>query len=154
MTFSRLLSSAGIGPVKSFHGRFRFRRLANSPSLVGIGPLNALPGRDRSVTRPVESAVTPYHSPSGADVFQFVLSAQLGPPVPSYSASSAARSAAAVPDAGKASTVTVNDWSTVRPPGSAAVTPIVAAPSPTAVTITRAPTASTLATCGADDDTV
>ena len=50
-------------------------------------------------------------------------------------------------------TVTANDCVAVRPPGSAAVTRIVAAPMPTAASVRRAPDASTVATSGADDDT-
>ena len=46
-------------------------------------PVNALPAKCNSVTRPAASVVTPYHSPGGADVFQFVLFVQLSPPAAS-----------------------------------------------------------------------
>ena len=50
-------------------------------------------------------------------------------------------------------TVTANVCDALRPAGSLAVTRTVAAPTPTAVSVTRAPAASTVATSGADDDT-
>ena len=51
-------------------------------------------------------------------------------------------------------TVTVNDSVALRPPGSAAVTRIVAVPTPTAVSVTRvAPAASIVTTSRADHDT-
>ena len=53
-----------------------------------------------------------------------------------------------------AATVTANNCDTLKPPGSVAVTRIVAVPAPTAVRITRAPIARTVATYGDDDDTV
>ena len=49
------------------------------------------------MARPSVSVVTPYHSPRGANVFQFVLSVHSEPSVASYSASSAARSVAMLP---------------------------------------------------------
>lgn len=52
-----------------------------------------------------------------------------------------------------ASTVTVNDCAALKPPGSVAVTRIVAAPSATAVSLTRTPVTPAVTTCGADDDT-
>ena len=48
-----------------------------------MDPANSLPGSSRLVTRPAVSVPTPNHSPSGARVFQFVLSIQPGPPVAS-----------------------------------------------------------------------
>ena len=48
-----------------------------------MGPANPLPGSCSLVTRPAVSVVTPNHSPSGAAIFQFVLSIQSGPPVAS-----------------------------------------------------------------------
>ena len=51
-------------------------------------------------------------------------------------------------------TVTVNDCVAVRPPGSVAVTRTVAAPSPTAVTVTSAPVTVAVTTWGADEDAV
>ncbi len=52
-------------------------------------------------------------------------------------------------------TVTVNDCMALSPPGSVAVTRIVALPSPTVVSvITRAPVARAATTRGADDDTL
>ncbi len=50
-------------------------------------------------------------------------------------------------------TVTVKNRVALRPPGSAAVTWMVAAPTPTAVSVTRAPAASTVTTSGGDEDT-
>ena len=51
-------------------------------------------------------------------------------------------------------TVTANDCVAVRPPGSVAVTRTVAAPSPTAVTVTNAPVTVAVTTWRADEDTV
>ena len=47
-------------------------------------------------------------------------------------------------------TVTAKVCAALRPPGSVAVTRIVAAPSDTGVTVTRLPDTDTAATCGAD----
>ena len=51
-------------------------------------------------------------------------------------------------------TVTLNGCVALRPPGSVAVTRIVAAPSSTAVNVTTSRAARALATCGADDHAV
>ena len=48
-----------------------------------MGPVNSFPERSSSVTRPAVSVVTPYQSPSGVDVFQFLRFVQLSPPVES-----------------------------------------------------------------------
>ena len=82
--FASLPNAAGIGPLNRFELRFSPRRFTRLPNAAGIGPVNALPGpRSSDVTRPSTSVVTPYHSPSGADVFQLVPFVQLGPPVES-----------------------------------------------------------------------
>ena len=52
------------------------------------------------------------------------------------------------------STVTVNDCTALKPPGSVAVTRIVPAPSRTSATITKAPVTLAVTTCVADDDAV
>ena len=49
-------------------------------------------------------------------------------------------------------TVAVNDWTTLRPPGSAAVTRIVALPMVAAARFTRAPAVLAATTFGATDD--
>ena len=75
----------------------------SSPS--GIVPLNSLSSRNSSATRPAPSVVTPYHSPIGLLVSQFVLTRQFAPPVDSWSATSAALSSATEPGAGVSSGV-------------------------------------------------
>ena len=62
------------------------------PSEDGIVPVNWLLSRLSSITRPLASVVTPYHSTIGALLSQFLLSVQLAPPVVLYNATSAARS--------------------------------------------------------------
>ena len=51
-------------------------------------------------------------------------------------------------------TVTANVWVALSPPGSVAVTRIVAVPSPTAVKVTPALAALTVTTPGADETAV
>ena len=92
--FASRLNAAGIDPVSAFSihcreaeshrpPRFSVLRRAKSPSASGIGPVNPLPGSSSLVTRPSAPVVTPNHAPTGADVFQFVLSVQFGPAVAS-----------------------------------------------------------------------
>ena len=90
----RFPSHAGTGPVKPFRPRESDSSLARSPNAGGSGPMRPLSTRSSPVTRPVASVVTPCQSPSGADVFQLSRSAQSGPPVESWNATSAARSCA------------------------------------------------------------
>ena len=52
------------------------------------------------------------------------------------------------------STVAVNGCVALRPPGSVALTRIVAAPSLAATSITKAPVTLAVTTCGADEDAV
>ena len=92
--FASRPNAGGIDPVSAFSThcceveshrlpRFSICRRAKSPSAAGIGPVNPLPGSTSLVTRPAAAVDTPNHSPSGADVFQLVLSVQPGPPVAS-----------------------------------------------------------------------
>ena len=90
----RFPSHAGTGPVKPFRPRESDSSLARSPNAGGSGPMRPLSTRSSPVTRPVASVVTPCQSPSGADIFQLSRSAQSGPPVESWNATSAARSCA------------------------------------------------------------
>ena len=120
----RLPSAGGIGPLNAFPLSSSALRLARLPSAGGIGPLNAFSLSPSHRTRPAVLVATPYHSLSGASVFQLVLSVQLGPPVASYKASSAARSAATpscatASAAGIAQTTTLADSANVNRTGFA-----------------------------------
>ena len=92
------------------------------------------PPRSRRTTRPNASVSTPRHAPSGPSPSQFTSSAQFGPSVAAWSATSAARS--------PLSTATV----TVAVPATApTVAAIVVVPLPAAATSPDAPTVATAA---------
>ena len=74
---------AGTGPVSSFPQRYSSSRLASPCNAAGMGPARPFSLRSSWVTRPAASVVTPNHSPSGTDVFQFVRFVQPAPPVAS-----------------------------------------------------------------------
>ena len=78
---ARLPNSGGISPLNSFPPRDSRRRLARLPNSGGISPLNWLMSSSSSVTRPLSSVVTPYHSLIGTSLSQLLFLSQFWPPV-------------------------------------------------------------------------
>ena len=78
---ARLPKSGGISPLNWFSPRDNRRRLASFPNSGGISPLNWLMSSSSSVTRPLSSVVTPYHSLIGTSLSQLLFPSQFGPPV-------------------------------------------------------------------------
>ena len=98
----RLPSSGGSEPAKSkLSLRARSRSCDKVPISGGSAPVKAPQLRFNPTTRPLPSAVTPYQSPSGLALSQFVLLRQRSPPVELYSATSADRSLSTLPVTGK-----------------------------------------------------
>ena len=100
---ARFPSSEGIGPARALARRFSDVKPERLPSSGGIGPRRPCgthspvspswrPPRSRRTTRPKASVSTPRHSSSGPSPSQFSSSAQFGPSVAAWRATSAARS--------------------------------------------------------------
>ena len=66
----RLPNSGGISPLNWFSSRYNPVMLVRLPNSGGISPLNRLTLRDRPMTRPSSSVVTPCHSLIGTSLIQ------------------------------------------------------------------------------------
>ena len=78
----RFVKLCGISPRNALSLRCSRWSLSRSPNCVGRSPDSPLLASDSCVTRPSKSVVTPYHSPRGRLLPQFVSSSQPAPFVP------------------------------------------------------------------------